>query len=447
MAKIVFIFHDFWGCQREEKFVYPPFYDGLIQEFLKNGNNVYCYIRPIVNIKFDFSGTIPSDLLKELQQIDPDLFIIVNNQFWDVSAYFQCPIVCYSVDSPLFYGNLDVLKQKKDRFKFVVQQSAEINLLNEIIGPKSNNVELIFPVSPINPLNVPKKVNISFLGSQWIWEGLPALYEYMKKKPTREDAILARRIHEKILDGIDYTNIIKDLQKQYKKLPKPKLVIKNNYLYVARMSGLKRAQYLSMLSDLGLEIYGNFWTTSCMAYFPDLVLSYIARPIVTKHEVEELYNQSKICFQLNHIQAQSGFSWKIADIMSSSGCLVTNFTKDFHLLFGANIPTFTSACEARELCMKILNNQSMREDIVGYSNEKAEEFFKPLRALKQLESLTDVKLVNNSNFLGCLNCKMFSISMDTKKEKEDQKKKFHGLTKFKYKIWRHLNKEFKLYNQ
>lgn len=440
MAKIVFIIYDFWGCQREGNFVYPPFYDGLIQEFLKNGNDVYCYIRPIVNRKYDFSGPIPSILLKELRQIDPDLFIIINNQFWDVSDYFQCPIVCYSVDSPLFYGNLDLLKQKKDRFKFVVQQSAEINLLNEIIGPNPNNIELIFPVSPINPLNEPKKVNISFLGSQWIWEGLPSLYEYMKKNPTREDSFFARRIHKKILDGEDYTSAIKDIQNQYKELSKPKLVIKNNYLYVARMSGLRRAQYLSVLSDLGLEIYGNFWATSCMAYFPDLVLSYVAQPIITTREVEELYNQSKICFQLNHIQAQSGFSWKIADIMSSSGCLVTNFTTDFHRLFGANIPTFTSTFEARELCKKILKSKSMREDIVSYSNEKAKELFRPLRAVRQLENLTNIKLINNLNRVGTLNCKKFSFPLKPKKE-------FHGLTKIKYKIWKHLNKEFSSSNK
>ena len=441
MANIVFVFYDFWGCKRGEEYVYPAFYHGLIEELKNNGNKVYCYIRPIVKVKFDFSSKIEDKLLNELKSINPDLFIIVNNQFWDISEHFDCPIICYSTDNIENYGNFDLLARKKDRFKFVVQQTSEKEDLINSIGVNKNNIEVIFPITPIKNTNTVKDKNITFVGSQWIWEGLVPLVEYMKNNPTTQDSKVAHVIHSALLNNVQgksYEQIIEDLSKQYPKhLLQKILCVKNPNLYIGRMSGIRRARYLTNISDLGLEIYGNFWATPCMAYFPELALSYIGQPVVTKNEIEELYNRSKICFQLNHLHAKSGFSWKIVDIMASGSCLVTNKTQDLTALFGNNIPTYESEAEARELCIKILNNPAMAEDIVAYSNEQIERNFRPKYALEKLQNLTNVNLINNQS-KNIVKIKMLDIPFDASKVSI----KYTGIKKIKYKIWHHLNKQF-----
>ena len=451
MADIVFIFHDFWGCKRGNEYVYPPFYDAWINELKNNGNNVYCYIRPIVQKRFDFSTKIDSELLKELQQINPDLFIIVNNQFWDITDHFDCPILLYGVDSPIFFNKSNLTSKNTDRFKFVVQQACEIELVKEMYKVKNDAVDLIFPVTSIKNTNAQKDKYITFVGSQWIWEGLASLVDYMKRKPTVEDSIFAKRIHYEMINnisGLKYKEILDKLYKENPNYPKAKLIIENDDLYIGRMSGIRRARYLANLADLGLEIYGNFWATPCMAYFPELALSHIAKNIVSKNEIEDLYNRSLISFQLNHIQAKSGFSWKIPDVMASGSVLATCATEDFNKLFGKNIPTFESEAEARELCEKLLNNPNMREDIVLYSNQKVDELFRPSNALKQLENLSGVKLVNSSESAGNVKVKMFDLqTTDTEQNIKNNvivsHKQLRGFKKIRYKIWHHLNKEFK----
>lgn len=416
MANIVFIFHDFWGCKRGNEYIYPAFHHGLIEELRNNGNNVYCYVKPITAKAYDFSGQINKELLDELKGLNPDLFIIINNRFWDISDYFDCPIICYSVDSPSLLSNLELLKKKKDRFKFVVQQSIEVDLIKSIIGADRKNIEYILSTTPIQNTYQPKDKNISFLGSQWLWEGLADLVDYMKRNPSREDSIFAKEIHNKLIniEAKTYDEIIEEIYKEHPNYPEPKLIVKDQDIYISRLSGIRRARYLAKIADLGLEIYGDGWATSCMAYFPDLALNWISSRVITASETEELFNTSKLCFQLNHIQAKTGFSWKIPDIMASGGCLVTNSTLDFKRLFGNNIPTFESDVEARELCAKLLKNPNMREDIVAYSNQKVEELFRPRRAIEQLENLSLIKLIKNNTKRGEFKIQMYKLFEEKK---------------------------------
>lgn len=392
MANVVFVCHDFYGLIEGDKHNFLPFYDAFLQGLVENGNNVLCYCRPIVQTRYDFSTPVPASVLQELKEFKPDLFIFINNQFWDVSQHFDCEILIYDVDSPLIYGNLPLIKRKAERFKFVSQGVSGLNAIIQEIKPPKNNTQIVYPFSHIQSQNLPKDKNITFLGGQWIYGGIPELIEFMKSNPNEEDLQTAQKIVSEMLKDIansDYATLLKRLN-----ITSPKLQIKDIYVFMHRISGIERARYLTELYPLGLRIYGAHWINSSMAFLPELALCYNSQKIITTQDVSRIYNSSKIVFTKSHIQAQESFGWKVPEVMASSAVLVINKNSELERFTQNKLPSYTSKTEAKELCEKILQNDNLREELVAISNEIANQHFRPNLAFEKISNLCGVKLLN-----------------------------------------------------
>lgn len=392
MANVVFVCHDFYGLIEGDKHNFVPFYDAILSGLVENGNNVLCYCRPIVQTRYDFSIPVPASVLQELKEFKPDLFIFINNQFWDISEYFDCEILIYDVDSPLIFGNLPLLKRKTERFKFVSQGVSGLEAIMQAINPPKNNAQIIYPFTHIQSQNLPKDKNITFLGGQWIYNGIPELVEFVKSNPNEEDLQTAQKIVSEILKDIsntDYAELLKRLN-----ITSSKLQIKDLFIFMHRLSGIERAKYLTELAPLGLRIYGNYWANNAMAFFPELALCYNSQKVVTTPDVSELYNTSKIIFTKSHLQAQNSFGWKIPETMASSAVLIVNKNSELERFTQNKLPTYTSKSEARELCERILQNENWRQELVCVSNEIVNQHFRPNLAFEKISQLCGVKLCN-----------------------------------------------------
>ena len=237
---------------------------------------------------------------------------------------------------------------------------------------------------------VPEK-NIVFVGANWTWNGCQFVRDFVQQNITEEERIAAKLVYEEFMRNpfvsseTIYTRLGMDVNK--------KLPISYDKEITGRISGVRRMDYLNEIADLGLELHGTYWDQENIRYFPLLALSYNKKEIFSLEENQELYNSAKIGFNVSHIQAVSGVSWRVCDIMASNAYIVTEEKESFRQLFpGLKIPTYTSKYEARILCQKLLDSEEERLEIVSECNKIIEENFRFVHILEKLESFMKMNL-------------------------------------------------------
>lgn len=409
-----------------------PYFYALLNGLKEAGNNVLCFQRQFTKIQEN--SDIPKSILKQIKSFKPDGFIFINNQFWDITPYFDQPIVILNVDSVNFFQNLDVLRERKDRYSYVSITFTGVKNIIESIGVSKKNVLYLQPFTEIKPINMSKTIPIGFCENFWLWDDFKMIQDFIGKNPTDLEREEAKRVFQNFLkfpfkkpqeyyDSIN-TNTIN-------KLSDDSLDILST-----RLSGIRRLRYLTAIADLGLEIRGQYWTRKIKALspFPEVLLCYSSKVVNNFETTQEFYNQCKIGFNTKHIQAQSGFSWRCADILASSACLVSEKAKDFEKL-GFRVPSFESEIEAREVCQKILKNDNLRSDLIHYNNELIDKKYRFKHALPTLEELIGFSL--NPGGMGSLQI----VRTDTPQKKCKPQMNFKN--QVRYKIWKHLNKKLK----
>lgn len=374
----------------------PPFFEGFINGLKDAGNNVLCFQWNQPQIQLD--ETIPEKYLEKLKNFQPDIFILFNNQFWDITKHFDCPIIIYDVDSPNAYANIDLIKEKKERYKFIINQSSGIEFVKEKFNCDGKSIISIPPYTSIKAEDKEFKRNIAFCGSNWFWTDFRSVYNFMNANPTKEDIQAARKVYDLYIQNPILTS--EEIYEKYNIEAETKIKFDNLFFYALRVSGINRIQTLEAVSDLGLEIRGQYWLNNItLLPFPELLFSYSSEPIHNIQDTADFYNSSKISINTKHIQAKSGFSWRVCDILASNACLVTQPASDL-VKFGFNVPTFESPAEAREVCIKLLKNENMRKDIVEQSQAVINKNHRFEHILPQIEDFTGVKLHSDNE--GCL---------------------------------------------
>lgn len=411
MAKIVVSMYNYvTGSQKAHSF--PAFYEGFVNGLKNNGNDVLCYYHS--TMLDDFPEVIPESVMSELKLFSPDLFIFFNNNFWDVTPYFDVPVVIYDVDSPNLYVSKKIIHEKENRFHFIVNQHIGVELVKHHFSVNDAMVRYIPPFTEVKAKELPLETNIMFCGSHWLWTGCDFIYEYMKKQPRREDREAAQKVLNAFLE-----NPFVPYHKEYEELGL-KSINKMSYdvrMASGRLSGVKRARYLTNIVDLGLEIRGNHWNHPSLNFFPEIALCYNHSEVTSIESTEQAYNSAKIGFNVNHIQAKSGFSWRVCDIMASNACLVTEYTEDINMLFGdIGIPIYESMNDAREKCIKVLNDEDLRLRIVEKCHEVIERNYRFANTLEQMEHFLGMKLRTNASN-GTLIVKNIEEYLDIDKKK------------------------------
>ena len=450
MARVVMAVYAWGGRKTEYGYQFPPFYEGFINELQQNGNEVLVYANADT-FGYQFEEDIPNNILSELKEFNPDLFIFFSNKFWDVSEHFDCPIIVYGDDSPVIYSNKKALAKKRNRYLYIVSQQTDIQEVVDYFKVDKTQIAYMPFVTSIMNRKTKKNKNIVFCGSVWLWDGCQEVVSYMKTSPNTKDAIFNQKYSQMLIKYplIDQDTLYQKTIKELGYKSDKKLDIKNREIYVGRWSGVNRMKYLQSIADLGLEIYGNHWAQNSMAYFPDLALCWNSQSIAGISEWENLLNHSHIGFNVSHLQAKDGFSWRVVDTMGSGACLVTNYSPALDRLFKKNkIPSYTSQYEARELCQKILKNPNMEKDIVAYCNEKINQGFRHKHLLKNIEDFIGVPLTNISQSIKENKTIMLQVrnqALQSKPKSEistKEQKNWIFKDKIQYKIWKHLNKYF-----
>lgn len=443
MANIVVAMHNFLlkpsilrGC--------PPYYETFINGLRENGNNVLCFQFSKHELK---KKEIPEEYLSKLQKFRPDLFIFFTNQFWDISTYFEQPIIIYDIDSPIQYCNLDLLRKDSNRYRYIITTYSGYDTHREFLNCSKKNILYVPPFTGIRSYETSFVRNIGFVGSHWLWNDYDGVLRFLRSKPTLEERKIAKKIYDEF---VQYPYVsLEELYTKNNENIHNKLIFSNLLVERARISGLRRLRCLTEIADLGLEIRGNPWLESdLLKCFPEVLFSYSYMPVNNKDEVEEFFNSSKISINTKHIQALSGFSWRVCDILASNACLVSEYAKDLVDL-GFKVPMFESPAEAREQCTKLLKNENMRKDIVAHSHEIVNKKHRFKHILPFIEDFLGMTLHSDDEgsleIISIFN-NVLQKNINTKHKQVFptlDKNRLTKLDKWRYKIAKHLYKEIR----
>lgn len=390
MAKILLIFFSKLLSSDGDKTAIPCFYDGFIKNLAENGNKV-CAIRHSF-FNADFGELQDKSLQDYIESFDPDVAFIFNNSFFDISKKFDFPIVIYDVDSPKYFGNKKLLRANPHRYKFLTSQQSTIEALTANFHVNKKNILHIPFFTSVRKVDMPKIHNISFIGTRFPYydkQGIPPWNRFLAGNPDVE----AKKQFRQMLDAVrKYPVQEQKIVEEYKKRGLRIDFLNGENDLLNMLSGARRELVLSQISDLGLTVYGRKEWLYIPTADMDLALAYDPRPVASLMDNQNVYNSSKIGININHAQADSGFSWRVLDIMASGACLVTERNARLRQLFpDLDIPSFKDRFEARDLCKKILADELLRLEIVKQCNEAIDKGFRFSHIIKEIENFLDMK--------------------------------------------------------
>lgn len=392
MAKILVAF---FNCidDAQNKNAMPIFYEGFIKGLDAAGNNVAVFSHKGFGQDF---GEIDDNTRAFVTEFEPDLCIIFNNSFYDLSSVVSCPIVIYEVDSPRYFSNKQRIRDNPDRYLFFILQSDSRKPLMEEYGVSPKNIFYVPCFSEVYADEQMKsEVNISFIGSRFLMTSARPFFAFLTGNPSDEE----RQMFQNCVNEIRNNPQVTPAELVYKYKIMSELVACNLNIpdILMTLSAEKRVKVLSAVAELGLDLYGTEnWGNEYYLNI-DLNFSYVNKKVYSIRHNQDIYNSSKIGINVSHLQATSGFPWRVMDIMASNACLVTDYHSDFKVLFpevADILPVYDNAYEAYDLCRKLIRDEQYRQEIVLRCNEVINTKYRFKNLLPKLEEYSGVKLQN-----------------------------------------------------
>lgn len=361
MAKIFMAFYT-----KQEFSVPLPFYEAFIKELYKLGHQ----LKVIAHFNWgaiEWGGD--AAFAQNLKNFNPDLCILFNNSFYDISDVVDCPILIYGVDSILYFSNKNCIKNNPSRYFFMVDKISQ-NILVKDFGVDEKKITDYVHFSTIKPQKRSIEQNIVFVGTKLTWQPISLINLFLREKPSRKP----REEFKKALDYLKKNPFADISEFISKKIITSPLVLKYFDIpkLIYELSDEKRIDILSAVGDLGLTLYGSLNWGESNFYHYNLLLSFSSRRVMTVSENAAAYNSSKIGINTALLQAVDGFPWRVSDIMRSNACLVSDYHKSFDRILPKNLfPVYKDAYEAREICKELLRNENKRLRIVRECQEFA----------------------------------------------------------------------------
>lgn len=368
MTKIALLFDSTYG---------DTFYKGIADAFTEFGVDVFYVNVHGIETKF-------YDICKKIKFFNADLLINFNNFFpIEYKKYLPKKILTIDVDTPENFINKDDfindIKLRKRYYSSI--QSCYPQFLSKYFPEikkelYTTNTFWLPPASNFKNVNLDFKRNIFFVGTNWNY----GLYDVFNATNINILKLLYSYFEN------DYSFSVTEIaEKNGIKIPS----YLNDFSFKWNVSGLRRVEFLSMLVDLGLEVYGDRW--DLLKHNMDLLKVVKNKKILTPDELNYYYNSSKISVNFSHPQAISGFSFRCLDIMASASCILTEWKPDFEKIFGDSISKevqdvifYSDKFDLREKAKYLLSHEDFRLRCVKECNQAIEKNGRWVHRIEQI---------------------------------------------------------------
>lgn len=368
--------------------VLPCYYESFVKGLEEAGNSVLVFIHPYFGMNF---GPIDEETARILTDFSPDICFIFNNSFYDISKIADCPIVICDADSPIYWSNKEVLKKKPDRFYYLVTQDEDMAALKREYKAADNRIFRMQPFTEVRAKKTAIDTNIVFIGTKFESEDAALPKYFFAEQPEDWE----KELYMESLQRIRRNPVI-TLEELKCELPIDATKVERHLQIpgiLMWMSTEERVRVLSAVADMGLKIYGTQNWRDDYYYDYRLEAAFADKKIYSLAQTEELYNSARIGISIAHVQAVSAFPWRVADIMASNACLVTDAHQMLEDFFpGVPIPTYHSAYEARDLCRNLLADEGRRQEIVLRCQEVIGKKYRFRHLLDKMENYFDVRM-------------------------------------------------------
>lgn len=420
---------------------YKPvcFYEQLINTLVNEGNDVLLYIPNFFHTQImggdnSLKPSLDEDkLVMDIKAFSPELVIAFNNAVYHkILDITDCKVVVWDADFIPLWNQVDLIKNNLDRYVFFSHVDYYRRKEQEIIGFKDDQSLVVPQGTCMHNTQAEKKANISFIGTNFGTR--LSLVNLIKKHSGKPEFLsLLHRIKDDFI--FDKNILMRDLTDESLKMDLDAINASDIPFF---FPGEERIRILQAVSDLGLDLYAQGDWRALAPVLPLLAVCDTGRSVYSFADNEKIYNESKICLNINHkTQADHGMSWRVPDIMATSGCLVSSYSPYIKEKFKnyVDIPMFDNEYDARSLCLKVLNDEKWRADIVAGSNMAIEKEGRWSYSLKKAEDFLNIKLTD----LGTKG----SLTVLEPGIRNAHKNTFVMPIKNKigYKIWKHLNKK------
>ena len=378
-----------------DKFNIFPFYEGLMNSLVRNGNQVsYMIVNEFVasynSRSNDVSSRIDITRLNSyLKEQNFDLIIAFNNAcVRSILQKTDIPYIIWGVDPISVYADKEELIKNPNRYIFAGNCEDDYLNITNCFHPKK--LDIVRFATDIRTEKLPYDYSISFVGSLWNGSEKDLLKKGMSQTTLSKIISLLRKN-----TNLTITEIKKIVGASANLLNETSI-----FLLLQGIASTDRIKVLSALTDLGLHTFGlsEKWIDLADTNL-DLACSYSPELIYDLGAIQTLFNRSKINFNMSHIHAtKMGFSFRVIDAMASNGCLVTDYKEAYKKLFGqyVDLPTFEygNPQSARKVCEYILKHDNERKDIVKASNKAIDAGFRFEHRFQQIEQMANIKLFN-----------------------------------------------------
>ena len=384
------------------------FYDAFCGKLKDIGNNVFQF-----NTKNYIKSTTWGDefsllpvgfkVISRIKKFKPDLIFSFNNAFpTEVIDDFSCPICLWDADDPQFFWNKEYLKQNLNRFTFLGFKECSRDFYERTFKGKIKNYYYCPAGTFCKKENMKIKHNISFIGGHFLH------MDYIRTQINIQQCVPLAKFYYQILKKnwfADFQNVEK-LTKDDNLLTYSEVLRKRVFYFVRWhiIPGQERNKTLSVLSDLGLTIYGTKEWISTVLYDMDLCCCFDPTPVISLKDNEDVYNTSKLSVNLSHPQAQECFSWRVMDIMASNACLLTEKKQDFLNLFGPYLSDevkeaiiYKDIYDLRQKAIRLLNDEKLRQKCVHECQQAIEQNGRWEKRFNDLENYLKISLFEKQN--------------------------------------------------
>lgn len=380
-----------------------PYIDSFIQVLARHGNRVMSYIDQDFKHRKVWKGKFYSwQATQEVKKFDPEIVFAFNNTFNpSFFKHFDCPVYIVASDSPIYWSNKELLKKKNKKYSVCYfNTDMAIPLKDEYHIPLDR--QLLIPYSTDMHCDVTKDFDkdITFLGNFY------NLHSFLFASLFSNLNLYSENKKEKLKDLI--IEFIDDLNKTHKKNDNASNCFKKitqtfklnlnedevvSHIFLA-LTCEKRIELLSSLTDMDLHIYTWGQNLRCISNYYSLFRKCHLNTVYSVQASEKIYNESKISLSLPHRQVNTGFSWRVCDIMASNSMLLANPTDDLIRLFGGIVPTYNNAQELKDKCQYFLKNEKERLDIVIACQKLIDKKHRYENVFQTIEEYSGIKLLN-----------------------------------------------------
>lgn len=397
--------------------ILDSFRQAFVDALVREGNNVLLFITNDFLCDHHSSNILAPNidkdrLIKSITNFKPDLFISVNNSglFPRLSQVIDCPIAIWLLDGPAYLVDAEECRQQNSRYHMFIATRNFRSDLHQYFNTPDAHIHDLPLASDFQAVSENTASNISFVGTYFTGYKFK---EILDSVCTNQDTISKIRSLTESYQT-DKNSIFQD------RLVKHRLenlfTGQFDEAYILNTLSINnRVKVLDAVQDLGLSLYGtNNWTET-LHYSLGLALSFNPRPILTKSDLEHVYNTSRISLNISHTQARGGLPWRIFDIMSSNSVLVSDPQEDLKRFFpNIPIPTYTSPAECRDICQHLLKDEVRRHYLVQSCNQAIESGHRFKHRLNSISDIFGINLTpSGAGILNKLNSTEFA---DTKRE-------------------------------